>query len=198
MHSLARRAYIANDQLLRGRCLQLGDYVAFVGFAGWLITGVVFALSVHRLSGDAQLNLDRFREFAISHAICGLMAATVAFFLVTFVSTRGLYPVLLQTDTQDAAEAVPLAGLAARIPWYFGSAVISPLLAVIYLGTIESPLPGALPVVGVLGVATFFVPYRLARAIHADIATLATAVSPAPSNLAWESSSADSFWSSDR
>ena len=178
----------------RRRALILGDLVAAVSLIGWWSSGVVFSLWVHRLSGDSTIDLHRVRDFVLSHTICGLMAATVSFFMITFVVVRFLFPLLLSTDSQDSAEAAPLARLAARIPWYFTSAVISPLLAVIYLGFIDAPLRAAVPVVGVLGFATFIIPYRLARSIQNDVAALTTAVSPPSGQTELSSSTFDSFW----
>jgi serine/threonine protein kinase len=181
-----------SPSMLRKRCLTLGDLVAGVGFAGWLCSGVAFSVAAHWLSGDTQVDWQRSRELMMSHVVCGLMAATVAFFTVTFVAVRYLYPLLLDAEGETADDPAAIHRLSARVPWYFGSAVISPLLAVIYLAAVDTDIRYALLAVGVLGLATFAVPYRLAAAIKSDLATL-VAVGPG-GDMGLESTTVDSFW----
>ena len=73
---------------------------------------------------EDEFDIVRFTHFFVSHVVCGLMAAALAFYLVTFVAVRHLYPALISTHRDDeqalagyrppAARAAPLLHAGAR------------------------------------------------------------------------------------
>ncbi len=165
----------------RRRCLWLGDYVAWVTAAAWTASGVCFVTWL-RLSGAGDE-----RGMAIDHAhfftalvLCGLMAATLSFFGVTFVSVRVFFPRLVEPGAADATAASELSRLAARSGLYFVLAVSAPFLAmvatVLLIDAAHDRL--AVSVLGTLGLFSFALAYRLWQEIQRDIAALAAALDP--------------------
>lgn len=162
----------------RRRSLWLGDYVAWVTAAAWTASGVCFVTWL-RLSGAGDE-----RGMAIDHAhfftalvLCGLMAATLSFFGVTFLSVRVFFPRLIEAAT-EATAASELSRLAARSGLYFVLAVSVPFLAmvatVLLIDAAHDRL--AVSVLGALGLLSFAVAYRLWQEIQRDIAALIEAV----------------------
>lgn len=179
--------------LARRRCLWLGDYVAWVTAAAWTASGVCF-VSWLRLSvtGDERgIALDHVHFFT-ALVLCGLMAATLSFFCVTFTAVRVFFPRLVETGDDDANAAGELARLAARSGLYFVLAVSVPFLAMVATVLLLEAAQDrwAVSVLGTLGLASFAIAYRLWQEIQRDIAALTGAIDPAADDLGRQRSSA--------
>lgn len=174
---------------LRIRCLRLGEWIALTTFALWAGLGTVVAFGLREYLRPAH-----YAHLTLSHVLCGLIAATLAFFIVTFVSVRALYPWLMRPGTETSADLDSLLGLGRRIWLYFGLAVSVPFMSVILLVSIDSPLRRVTALLGLVGFVGFAVAFRLALAIRHDLAALAVVTSPAGEQLS-SSETWDSFWS---
>jgi hypothetical protein len=187
---------------LRKRCLKIGNYVAWLSLAGWLVNGVTFPswmewLEWHMPEGEQSLNALRFTQFFVSHVVCGLMASALAFYLATFVCVRHLYPALLSTHRDDERALVDIARLRPVLHKYFMLATMVPvvtliLLAVQRFGDSSEEALAVLVLVSAVALVGLVVPFRLRRAIEGDLNHLELMLNPDPHALS-ESVSAESW-----
>ena len=86
----------------RERSLWLGRYVSLVSGVEWFVSGLVFPIWLQiALGTPTGLDARQYIHFFGSQAVCGLLAATTTFFLVTWYSLRVLSPVLIDPDHDD-------------------------------------------------------------------------------------------------
>lgn len=167
--------------LARRRSLWLGDYVAWVTAAAWTASGVCF-VSWLRLSmaGEEKVVTIDHVHFFTALVLCGLMAATLSFFAVTYVAVRVFFPRLIEPAAGDPSAASELNRLAKRSGFYFVLAVSVPFLSmvatVLLLEAAQDRI--AVSVLGTLGLFSFAVAYRLSQEIQRDVAALAIALDP--------------------
>jgi eukaryotic-like serine/threonine-protein kinase len=185
---------------LRRRNLVIGDYLTWLGFALWFLSGFVFPTWLHATGHYDPLKTKDYEYFFLSQVICGLIASTQTFFMLTFVSVRGFHPLLLQLDQTDPGEVDRLIRLSRRGYWYLGLAVAAPLIAIVVLGMIRLPgLDGInWPTIGLalIGIVNSFLVWKLLQAIQGDIAALAAAVDRERAASQSGLDTLDSFWAS--
>ncbi|HVX13003.1 MAG TPA: serine/threonine-protein kinase [Pirellulales bacterium] len=182
----------------RRRCLRIGEYVAWVTAGAWLACGIVFPVWLRFDVHGTESVPAPYASFFTALLVCGLMAATLSFFCVTFVAVRALYPRLIDPETNDTSTARDLAALGHRSVYYFLAAVAVPfiaLMAVVLLLQGDDRI--AVLGLGMIGLAAFFAAYRLWREIQHDLDALAALADPAAS-LSDGSLASDSSWASMR
>ncbi len=182
---------------LRKRCLVIGNYAAWVTLAAWVLTGLTFPSWMEWLEGrmpedDRAIDSLRFVHFFVSHVICGLMAAALAFYLVTFVSVRHLYPALISTHRDDEAALVEVARLRPVLHNYFILATTVPVLTLIVLTLMKFDSFGVVGLVSAVALVGLVLPFRLRRAIESDLNHLELMLNPDPHALS-ESVSAETW-----
>jgi hypothetical protein len=188
---------------LRRRSLVIADYLSWLGFILWFVSGFVFPTWLRAAGHYDPQRTDDYLYFSLSQVICGLIASTQSFFMLTFVSARGFYPMLLQLEQNDPNEIRRLLALNRRGYWYVGLAVAAPLIAIFVLGLIRIPGQGEgvnWPTVGLaaIGFISFVLVFRLLRAIQGDIAALIAAVDREGAAHQSTIDTVGSFWSSSR
>jgi eukaryotic-like serine/threonine-protein kinase len=191
---------------LRRRSLVIGDYVTGLGFGLWLLSGFVFPAWLQLAGIFDPLKTDSYTYFFLSQVICGLIASTQTFFLLTFVSVRGFHPMLIPADRSDVDHEIErLLRLSRRARYYLGLAFVAPLLAFLVLGLIDIPDQGVdtkwatkLATIGlaVIGALSVWLVWRLLGAIQGDIAALAAAVDPERTAPQSSIDTVESFWAS--
>ncbi|HEV7221494.1 MAG TPA: serine/threonine-protein kinase, partial [Pirellulales bacterium] len=165
-------------QRARRRCLSFGDWVAWVSAAEWTISGVVFPVWLHL--GDVSIDRGHYLHFLTSQVLCGLIAAGLSFFAVSFLSVRAFYPVLVDPQVHDPAAIGALRGLAQRTGVYFVLAIASYFLAtfaVLWLADAGHDR-AAIGALGAVGFPSFILAYWLSSAIRRDLETLSLVVQP--------------------
>ncbi|MBL9125565.1 MAG: serine/threonine protein kinase [Planctomycetaceae bacterium] len=177
---------------LRRRCLRLGEWIAYTVFALWAALGTVVAYGLRE-----YLQPTHYLHLTLSHVLCGLIAATLEYFVLTFLCARALYPWLVRPGTESLLDLEELASMGRRIWIYFGLAVSVPFLSVLLLVYIDTPLQRVAALLGLVGFAGFALAFRLTLSIRHDLAALAQVASPAGEQLS-ASETWDSFWSSTR
>jgi hypothetical protein len=188
---------------LRRRNLVIGDYLTWLGFALWFFSGFVFPMWLHATGHYDPHKADDYLYFILSQIVCGLIASTQTFFMLTFVSVRGFHPLLLQLDQNDPSEVDRLMRLSRRGYWYLGLAVVAPFIAMGVIGMIHLPgMEGEVnwPTVGLalIGAVSSFLVWKLLQAIQGDIAALAAAVDRERAASQSGMETLDSFWASSR
>ncbi len=162
----------------RRRSLWLGDYVAWISGAEWVISGLIFPAWLELSLGTATgLSTTQWIHFVASQSVCGLIASTMAFFLVTLFSVEVLTPVLIETDQDDETMRLSLERLSARTGMYtfFSLAAIPVALVVMPLVRTESRM--AFLVLGLVGLVATRLAFVLARRIQRAADALQVAVS---------------------
>jgi eukaryotic-like serine/threonine-protein kinase len=164
---------------LRRRCLELGWLVALVSLVEWGIAACAYPISLRLV--NAQLPTSAMLRFFFSLLLCGLVAASYPFFVVTLFSLRSLYPVFLLADfDQAAADAPLLRKTQRRNSVYLVVAALGPLLAIAALVADSLINDDVLPasaeksmaifsIVGLLGLPCLF---WLSHLIRQDVTTL--------------------------
>jgi eukaryotic-like serine/threonine-protein kinase len=169
---------------LRQRCLELGRLVALVSIVEWSIAACVYPISLRIV--NAEMPTSAMLRFFFSLVLCGLVAASYPFFVVTLFSLRSLYPIFLLSDLDRAAVDAPLLRkLGRRNAVYLVVAALVPLLGIAALvadSLINEDVlpPGAeksmaiFSAVGLLGLPCLF---WLSHLIRTDLATLTGIIS---------------------
>jgi hypothetical protein len=193
---------------LRRRCLGLGDLVAAVSLAEWVATAIVFSIWLSLVApGNLSAATAQYLHMTCSQILCGMIAATLAFFCVAYVLVSAFYPILAPPEISGMQDTVSLEKLARRVGRYFAGTVISPFLAVILLAAIQTDIVNKdvlsaqrkfAVILGVLGLVGFGLAYTLAGAIRRDISALISAVNPDSALLSSHGDSSDSFWTGSR
>ena len=170
--------------LLRRRCLRMGDLVALVSAGEWIVSGIVFPLWLSLApSTKDEMKTIHYVHFLASQALCGLPAALLTFFCVTFLCLRVYYPLLVEPDTPDPAA---LDRLQRMVPWpsrYMGWTVtmyFAATFAVLWLAdSADHSDKIAMTTLSVVGLSFFWCAYLLSKEIEHDLASLSIAVGPA-------------------
>ncbi|MEX0714591.1 MAG: serine/threonine-protein kinase [Pirellulales bacterium] len=182
----------------RSRCLKLGDYVAWVAGALWTISGIVFPVWLHASTGHVKAIY--YLHFMTSQVLCGLIAATLSFFCITFLAVRAFYPSLIRGEAGELGQLDDLQGLKRRTNVYFLLAVPGPLLAIFAVLLLADTRADriAIGILGVVAFLNFLITYRLSQLIHQDIDALMIAVSPPSDSFVAGSDTVESFWAASR
>jgi hypothetical protein len=116
-------------------------------------------------------------HFIASNLLCGLIAATQSYFVITFLSVRNDYPWLLRARAADADQVNDLASVARRGRLMLALAVAIPFLAIFAALALQDKtlVIGALAGMGLAGCG---LAYGLDLAIRADLSALAAVISP--------------------
>jgi hypothetical protein len=120
---------------MRRACLRLGEHAAIVSVTLWFVCGLIYPVVLDQRVG---IPWDIYALFIGSLTICGLIASAYPFFMLTYATVHGLYPVFVQCGVCDERDAAELRRLGHRLKLYFVGAGLVPLLAV--LGVILSSL----------------------------------------------------------
>jgi hypothetical protein len=188
---LARGEKLAEPPSLemKRRCLSFGAAVAMITAALWAVSGFIFPAWMQFGAGEAsRLEPMHYAHFIVSNLLCGMIAATQSYYVVTFLALRYCYPWLLSARAPDANEAADLAALLRRSVFFLAWTVSVPFLALgaLVLINFDRPVMGAL---GLLGLFSCGFAYALDLTIRADVSALAAAINPSGDALG----SSDSF-----
>ncbi len=178
--------------LLRRRVLVLGDRVTLIIFGTWLMSAPIFYFALRdKLDGFEAIHL------LTSQTLFGLISVTLTFFLLTFVNARVLFPALVSPDRRDPRDLEGLLALGRRVWGYLIAAGAAPFLSVIVLvmvslATGDPVRPEVLGALGLGGLVSLGLCFRLALSIRDDLGALAGALSPGGDALS-SSETFDSF-----
>ncbi len=120
---------------IRRRTLRIGAIMGSIILAEWIISGIVFP-AVLNLYMPPTLNLapSVWIEWFVSQIMYGMLAGSLAFFCMTFIAIRALYPVLLVPDTFGERDLEPLARLSRRAWLQLALAASVPFVGLLVLG----------------------------------------------------------------
>jgi serine/threonine protein kinase len=125
----------------RARALRLGEYVSWVSAGDWVFSGILFPTWMQAQADESTtLTSMHYVHFFISQGLCGLVAATLMFFLVTLLAVRSFYPRLVAPAADPLASGT--AGKLTEVPQAEVPTEVSPVLNAT---TIMYPLPKGVP-----------------------------------------------------
>ena len=166
----------------------------------WGASGIGIPLGLEwGTSTAAGLSWNVYLHLFVSQLLCGLIGATLTFFLMTMVCVRSFYPYLLRPDSIVPEDIDALRMLGRRVWVQFGLSISVPIVATLVLVLSHPPgdLRWAQILIGAIGLANFGFAFWMLREIQSDIEALATAVGP-PRDVLSSSDSIDSFWTASR
>lgn len=180
------------QESMRRRSLVLGDWVSLIIFGTWLMSAPLF----YFLLRDRLDGLDAIHLFT-SQTLTGLISVTLTFFLLAFLNVRVLFPALVSPDRRDPRDLESLLSLGRRVWTYLIAAGATPFISVIVVVLLSAvtgkPLSaGVVGVLGIGGLVSVGLCFRLALSIRGDLGALAGALSPGGDPLS-PSETFDSF-----
>ncbi len=127
-----------------------------------------------------------YLHFFGSQLICGLIAASLTYFLVTYLCIRAFYPRLIPSDAEEADAVKELHQAMAPVKRHFfvlfAVPALSLAMAFFFIGFIDLvnyAVPVSFAVLGLIGAAgTCLCFFKLGPAIQSDLAALELAVHP--------------------
>lgn len=183
---------VASTPATRERCLRMGDFVGWVTIAAWALSGLIYPTWLWPYIGSGQ-DVSFFAHFFVSQLLCGLVSAPLAFFGVTFLAVRALYPALLNRDSQWDADVDWLAMLSQRTWLVFGVSVSVPFLALAMLFAVDSNQQWVFGAISLFGLFGFLASFAMARAIQVDLSAISLATNPVGESLPGETRRIDSL-----
>ena len=176
------------------KCLTFGSTVAVLSAVLWAVSGFMFPAWMQFGAGpESRLEPAHYAHFIVSNLLCGTIAATQTYYVITFLSVRYCYPWLMQARAADADDVAHLADLVRRGRIMLGITFSVPFIAIAaaVLINFEQEVIAALGGVGLIGCG---LAYWLDLTIRSDAAALAAAINPSRDPLL-ASDSVDSFLS---
>ena len=167
------------------RCLTLGMATAGISAILWAISGFVLPSWMRFGAGStSQVSAAHYGNFIVSQLLCGMIAATQSYYVVTFFAVHYCAPWLLQARAAGARDTTDLAAIAGRGRLFLGLTFSVPfvaLLSLLALSAIElvalddRAVLGGLAGLGLVGCG---LAYWLELTIRADLAALAGTMNP--------------------
>ncbi|MBL8848370.1 MAG: serine/threonine protein kinase [Planctomycetaceae bacterium] len=113
---------------LRKACLRLGEHAAILSITLWFVSGITYPIFLDLLVG---IPAGIYALFIGSLTICGLIASVYPFFLVTYSTVHGLYPVFVQCGVCDQRDAIELRRMYNKVKLFVFGAALVPLTAIL-------------------------------------------------------------------
>jgi hypothetical protein len=183
---------------LRRRALWVGDYAGWLGMALWLISGIVFPLWLHLKFGSNDfVGPKQYASFLASQIVCGWIASTLTFFLLTFMFVRAFYPVLVRPEQANDEDVDGLMRLERRCSICVYLTVAAPFFAIMLLAMGTKVFWAPFVMAGLGGICSLAA-FKLLQAIRGDLAALAVAINPNMESSSVMTDTGDSLWTSSR
>jgi eukaryotic-like serine/threonine-protein kinase len=153
--------------------LRLGQITASICVACWLVAAAVWPTILTSIVGPPQPGSGLYIHFIASFIVCGLMAATYPYFLVTFLAVRVIYPTLLARFAPGTNDAQALRRVERELGVYRLIAGAIPIAAVGLIAGIGISNKLAVVVLSFTGVSGTVLAFVLEGRIRADLTALA-------------------------
>ncbi len=121
----------ASSERARQRSLLLGHWGALLGILEWILAGIAYPVAIY-LAG-ISLTPHHGLHFFTSLALCGMIAATYPFFLITAACVLHIYPRMVADSDTSLAEIDTLRRTQRRTRPYLALAAILPLAGITLL-----------------------------------------------------------------
>lgn len=185
---------------IRRRIMWLGDYLSWVTFVLWFLSGFVFAGWLHHEMArhGEPVSLDLYGHFIPTQFLYGLIAGTQVFFALTTLAVRSFDPLLIVPASSED-HATNLRTLRQRSGWYFAIAISTPFVALLLLGTTQNEeYRNSIVITAATGFVCSLFAWYLFRLIQDDIDALVAASEPQARAFASGGDGTESFWTASR
>ncbi len=115
---------------LRNRSLNLGVFAAMISVTLWVIAGIAYPVSLQMALPSGHFGVLNYPHFLGSLFLCGLIAASYPFFLVTIYSLSELYPSLITQNLSKTDDKKNLFQLNRRSGVFFLMAIAVPMIGI--------------------------------------------------------------------
>ncbi|MGD9723007.1 MAG: serine/threonine-protein kinase [Pirellulales bacterium] len=160
------------------KCLTLGSAVAGLSAVLWGCSGFIFPAWMAMVAGpESRLLPEHYAHFVVSNLLCGMIAATQTYYVVTFMALRFCYPWLLQSRTTESHDVTDLSDVVRRGRIFLGITLSVPFIALSAVVLINFQR-GVIAGLGGVGLAGCALAYWLDLTIRSDAAALASAIKP--------------------
>jgi hypothetical protein len=159
------------------RSFNLGKHVAMLIGMEWMVSGLVFPLWL-QIALDRQHGLSamQYVHFFGSQLICGLLAATICFFLLTWYSLRVFSPLLIDPAHDDLPLWHALRQLESTTSQFTRLTFATVPLALLLMPLVHTESRWTFFVLGLLGMLAWRLATVLERKIQRSIHALQVAV----------------------
>ncbi len=170
-------------------CLRLGLMAWTVTLTLWITTSLVFPVWIQLANPEIEVSGRDYLHFVASQAFCGLIAASLTYFFITFIAVRAFFPQLIPPNSDDPRMAEELNWASSPVTFNFlvlaAVPVLSMTLAFLLLLlnvqamrglTTEQEVPRAFVMLGLVGFVGSLVCWFLRLDILRDLAALQPAV----------------------
>lgn len=157
------------------RVLKFGQFVAIMLLSIWSASGIAFPIAIGEFGGHS---VDFYLHFFLSLALCGIVATTYPYMLITALAVRYFIPALVRHGIIPGPRRIDLLQTARRNKIYLMTSILVPMLGIwLVVGFVNSEnireqKDWALLAVSGGGAAGFLLMIALERLIGLDLAAL--------------------------
>ncbi|BBO31528.1 serine/threonine-protein kinase [Lacipirellula parvula] len=109
------------------RVLRFGQFVAIMLMVIWSASGVAFPISIGEFGGHS---LDFYLHFFLSLALCGIVATTYPYMLITALAVRYFVPALVRNGVIPGPRRADLLQTARRNKFFLMTSILVPMLGI--------------------------------------------------------------------
>jgi serine/threonine protein kinase len=168
-------------------CLRLGLMAWTVTLTLWIVTSLVFPIWIQLAHPEIEVSVIDYVHFVASQAFCGLIAASLTYFFITFIAVRAFFPRLIPPNSDDPQMAEELNWASSPVTFNFLVLALVPVVSMtlafylFYNGMLEGltadpEVPLAFVMLGFVGFVGLIVCWFLRLDILVDLAALQPAV----------------------
>ncbi len=154
--------------------LTLGHFMARLALTMWVISGLAYPIGLHLALGHG-VTVGTYVHFGLSLALCGMLAGTYPFFLVTMLGVRWFIPELIRREIIRGPKAVYLQKVRRLNRYYLILTASVPLMGILLiLLSAQSVVDNRhhLIIASITGLAGFGLMFWLHRVIDEDVVAL--------------------------
>ena len=112
--------------------MELGHFMARLALTLWLVSGLAYPISIHLgLGGGVSASV--YLHFALSLTLCGMLAGTYPFFLVSLISIRWFIPLMIRNEIIRSPKAKEVERLRRLNRFYLILTAFVPLLGILLM-----------------------------------------------------------------
>jgi hypothetical protein len=154
--------------------LTLGHFMARLALTLWVISGQAYPIGLHLALGDG-VTVGTYIHFGLSLALCGMLAGTYPFFLVTMLGVRWFIPELIRREIIRGPRRIDLQKVHRLNRFYLMLTASVPLMGILLiLLSAQSVVDNRhhLIIASITGLAGFGLMFWLHRVIDEDLLAL--------------------------
>jgi len=151
------------------RVLRFGQFISFLVLALWTVSGLAFPIAIGQFGGHS---LELYLHFFLSLVLCGVVATTYPYLLITALSVRYFIPALVRQGLIPGPRRRDLDYVSRTNRVYLYLSALVPMLGMLLVVTLGSDERWALIAVSGGGMVGFGALVLLERIIAMDIAAL--------------------------